>query len=95
MVHIARKVDKWDPLYMFLNVTGPEATAIKQNHPGDYEKQKIELLRVWRCKRGLQATFKVLADVFSKEIEDQTVVDTINTLATEAYKGTVAMKLIF
>ena len=79
---------------MFLNITGPEATTIKQDHPGDYEQQKIEVLRVWRCKRGLQATFKVLADVFSKELNDQTMVDTINTLATEASKGSCGANIL-
>ena len=72
---------------MHLNVTGPEIVVIQQNHPRDYEQQKLEVLRVWKRKRGLQATFEVLADVFSKELNDQTMVDTINTLATEASKG--------
>ena len=72
---------------MHLNVTGPETFVIQQNHPRNYEQQKLEVLRVWKRKRGLQATFKVLADVFSKELNDQTIVDTINSLATEASKG--------
>ena len=73
---------------MYLNVTGPETVTVKQNHPGDYEQQKLEVLKVWKHKRGFQATFKVLTDVFSKELSDQAMVDTINTLATEASKGT-------
>ena len=72
---------------MHLNVTGPETVVIQQNHPCNYEQQKLEVLRVWKRKRGLQATFKVLADVFSKELNDQTMVDTIITLATKASKG--------
>ena len=72
---------------MYLNVTGPETIAVKQNNPGDYEQQKLEVLKVWKHKRGFEATFKVLADVFSKELSDQTMVDTINTLATKASKG--------
>ena len=75
---------------MYLDVTGAETVTIQRNHPGDYEKQKFEVLKVWRCKRGLQATFKVLADVFSKELNNQTMVDTINTLASEASKGTAS-----
>ena len=86
LARIARRVEKWESLYTYLDVTGSETIAIQRNHP-DYEQQKFEVLKVWKCKRGLQATFEVLADVFSKELNDQTMVDTINTLATEASKG--------
>ena len=72
---------------MHLDVTGPETIAIVQNHPRDYEQQKLEVLRVWKRKNGLHATFEVLANVFSKDLNDQAMVDTINTLATEASKG--------
>ena len=51
---------------MYLNVTGPETIVVKQNHPSDYEQQKLEVLKVWKHKRGFQATFKILADVFFK-----------------------------
>ena len=72
---------------MHLNVTGPETIAIQQNHLRDYEQQKLEVLRVWKRKRGLEATFEVLANVFLKKLNDQIMVDTINSLATEASKG--------
>ena len=84
---IAKQVQKWESVYMYLNVTEPETIVIQQNHPHDYKQQKLEVLRVWKRKRGLQATFKILADVFSKELNDQTMVDTIITLATKASKG--------
>ena len=73
---------------MHLNVTGPETIVVKQNHPSDYAQQKLEILKIWKCKNGLQATFEVLANVFSKELNNQAMVDTINNLATEASKGT-------
>ena len=87
LARIAKEVEKWESISMHLDVTGPEAIAIEQNHPRDYEQQKLQVLRVWKRKRGLQATFQVLANVFSKELNDQAMVDTINTLATEASKG--------
>ena len=87
LAHIAKYVERWESVSMHLDVTGPEGIAIVQNHPCDYERQKLEVLRVWKRKRGLQATFEVLANVFSKELNDQTMADTINSLATEASKG--------
>ena len=87
LARIAKQVERWESFYMYLNVTGPETIVVKQNHPSDYEQQKLEVLKVWKHKRGFQATFKILADVFSKELSDQAMVDTINTLAAEASKG--------
>ena len=87
LARIAKQVERWESVYIYLDVTGPETIIIKQNNPGDYEQQKVEVLKVWKRKRGLQATFKILADIFLKELNDQTMVDTINTLATEASKG--------
>ena len=87
LARIAKEVERWESVYIYLNVTGPETIAIQKTHPHDYEQQKLEVLRVWKCKRGLKATFEVLAKVFSKELNDQAMVDTINTLATEASKG--------
>ena len=69
------------------NVTGPETNVIKENYRGNYEQQKVEVLKLWKRKNGLQATFKVLADVFSKELNDQAMVVTIKSLATVAFEG--------
>ena len=87
LARIAKEVERWESVHMHLNVTGPETIAIQKTHLNDYEQQKLEVLRVWKRKRGLQATFEVLANVFSKELNDQAMVDTINTLATKASKG--------
>ena len=72
---------------MYLNVTGSETSAVKENYRGNYEQQKVEVLKLWKCKKGPQATFKVLADVFSKELNDQGMVDTIKNIATVAFEG--------
>ena len=72
---------------MYLNVTEAETVAIQRNHSQDYQQQKFEVLKLWKGKRGLHATFKALANVFSKELNDQTMVDTINNFAAEASKG--------
>ena len=71
---------------MFLDVTEPEAATIKANHPGDYETQKIEVLKKWKTKKGFNGTFKALSEVFS-ERSDQRMVDVIRTVATKAYNG--------
>ena len=87
LVCIARQVEQWESLYAYLSITGPETTAIKKDHLGNYEQQKVEVLKLWKRKKGLQATFKVLADIFSKDLNDQGMVTSINSLAAEAFKG--------
>ena len=87
LARIAKQVERWESVYMHLDVTEPEITVIQQKHPRDYDQQKLEVLRLWKHKRDIQATFEVLANVFSKDLNDQPMVDTINTLATEASKG--------
>lgn len=72
---------------MYLNITRPETSVIKENYRGNYEQQKFEVLNLWKHKKGSQATFKVLADVFSEELNDQTMVDIIKSLATAAFEG--------
>ena len=71
---------------MYLDVTEPEAATIRANHPGDYETQKIQILKKWKIKKGFNGTFKALNEVFSR-LHDQRMVDVIRTVATEAYNG--------
>jgi len=89
LAHIAKQLNRWEPVYMHLGVTGPEAEAIKKNHPHDYEHQKFQVLYQWKVNKGqFQGTFKAIVDVFT-ELGDQQMVDTIRTVAAEANKGIV------
>ena len=87
LTRIAKQVDRWESFYVYLNVTGPETNVIKENYRGNYEQQKVEVLKLWKHKKGPQATFKVLVDVFSKELNNQDMVATIKTFATVAFEG--------
>ena len=71
---------------MYLDVTEPEAATIRANHPGDYETQKIKVLKKWKEKKGFTGTFKALSGVFSRR-NDQRMVGVIMTVATGAYNG--------
>ena len=71
---------------MYLDVTEPEAATIRANHPGDYETQKIQILKSWKTKKGLKGTFSALSEVFSDR-GDQRMVDVIRTVAAKAYSG--------
>ena len=72
---------------MYLDVTEPEKTAVTANHPRDYETQKIEILKIWKRKKGeFRGTFKALSEVFSR-LDDQRMVDVIKRVAHEAYRG--------
>ena len=42
LANIAQHLVSWEQEYIFLDVTEPEAAAIRANHPGDYETQKIQ-----------------------------------------------------
>ena len=87
LASIAKELIGWEQVCMFLDVTEAEAATIKANHPGDYETQKIQILKKWKAKKGeFQGTFKALSEVFVKR-EDQRMVDVIKRVAAEAYKG--------
>ena len=66
LARITKQVKRWESVYMHLNVTGPETITIQQNHPGDYKQQKLEVLKVWKWKKGFQATFKFLPMFFRR-----------------------------
>ena len=87
LASIAKELIQWEHVYTYLDVTEAEAAVIKANHPGDYETQKIQILKKWKTKKGdFQGTFKVLSEVFVKRA-DQRMVGVIKTVAAEAYKG--------
>ena len=86
LASIAKQLIGWEQVCMYLDVTEPEAVTIRANHPGDYETQKIQILKSWKTKKGFNGTFKALSKVFSDR-GDQRMVDVIRTVATEAYNG--------
>jgi len=73
-------------VYLALDVTTAETEAIKSNHLGNYEHQKFLVLNKWRERKGLAGTFKALTDVFVEQGKQQ-MVDVINRVAEEAYRG--------
>lgn len=87
LASIAKELIGWEQVYMYLDVTEPEAATIQANYPRDYETQKIEVLKAWKKKNGeFQGTFKALSEVFLR-IKDRRMVDIIKMAADEAYKG--------
>ena len=87
LASIAQHLIGWEQVRVFLDVTEAEAATIKANHPGDYETQKLQILKKWKTKKGdFRGTFRALSEVFAKR-EDQEMVDVIKRVASEAYKG--------
>ena len=86
LASIAKDLIGWEQVCMYLDVTEPEAATIRANHLGDYETQKIQILKKWKAKKGFKGTFIALSEVFS-EYGDQRMVDVIRTVATKAYNG--------
>ena len=83
---IAEQLIGWEQVYMYLDVTEPEAATIRTNYPNDYETQKIQILKSWKTKKGFMGTFKALIEVFSGR-SDQRMIDVVRTVATKAYDG--------
>lgn len=87
LASIAQELISWEQVYLYLDVTEPEATAIRADHPHDYNTQKIKILQKWKTKKGqFQGTFKVLSEVFVEQNYQQ-MVEVITTVAAKAYKG--------
>ena len=77
---------------MHLDVTQAETEAIKKNHPGDYEHQKLQVLYKWREKKGLfRGTFQALSDVFAQE-NDGRMADIVRSMAAEITTGKRALQ---
>ena len=86
LASIAKELIGWEQVYMYLDVTEAEAATIRANHSGDYETQKIQILKKWKTKKGFNGTFIALSEVFSKR-GDQRMVEIIRIVATKAYNG--------
>ena len=87
LANIAQYLVSWEQEYIFLDVTEPEAAAIRANHPGDYETQKIQILKKWKKKKGeFRGTFKALSEVFA-ERGNHDMVGVIKREASKVYKG--------
>jgi len=75
-------------------VAESDATTIKRNF-SDFAVQKVEILKAWKRKKGIWATYKALSDVFLSDMNDKDMADTIKRLADRAYKeGTVYVVLM-
>ena len=86
LASIAEELIGWEQVCMYLDVTEPEAATIRAIHRGDYETQKIQILKEWKAKKGFKGTFIALSKVFS-ERGVQKMVEVIGTVATKAYNG--------
>ena len=81
---ISERLIDWESLYKYLVVTESEAIAIRKYN---YTQQNIAILKIWKSRKGFQATFKALFDVFSKQLKDHTTAGIIYELATVAMTG--------
>ena len=86
LASIAKELMGWEQVCMELDVTETEAAAIRANHLGDYEAQKIQILKKWKTKKGFRGTFIALNEVFLGHA-DWRMVNVIRTVATKAYNG--------
>lgn len=84
LVHLSERLTGWEYLYGHLGITESERNEVKGY---DYGQQKLMILKLWKRRRGFQATFKALFDVFSEQLKDQTMVGIIYELAEEAMRG--------
>ena len=84
LTRISERFTEWESAYRYLGVTESEAITIRKY---SYTQQKIAIFKIWKSRRGFQATFKSLFDVFSKQLKDQTMAGIIYELATVAMTG--------
>jgi len=59
---------------------------LKKNYPGDYKLQKVEALKLWRCKFGQAATYGHLVDTTEK-LSGSDIAEDIIELVLESFKG--------
>ena len=66
---IGKKIRRWERLCPHLDITEAEEEVLAEDFHGDYEKQKQEMLRLWKSKMGSQATYCRLIDILCKQGE--------------------------
>ena len=84
LTRISERLTEWEFVYKDLGVTESEANEIKNY---DYGQQPLLVLKIWKRRRGFQATFKALIDVFSKQPRYTTMVGVICDLAAVSLTG--------
>jgi hypothetical protein len=57
---ISKLIHKWETLLPYLNLSNSDEVVIKRNNPNDYEYQKMQLLYMWKRRRGGEATLNYL-----------------------------------
>ena len=71
-------------MYKHLGVTDLEANEVKSY---DSRQQPLLVLKIWKRRRGFQAIFKALVDIFSKQLKYETMVGVIYDLAAVSLTG--------
>ena len=66
LCELALSITDWQSLASFLGLTLAEELEIQTNYSNNVRKQRIEMLRKWRNKRGGRATYRKLVEVLLK-----------------------------
>ena len=66
LASISENIADWRAVSPHLGLTEAEETAILGSHPHSVPAQKIAMLRKWKEKQGIKATYKRLCRVFEK-----------------------------
>ena len=63
---LASRIEKWELIAPFLEIDEVKCHEIREDLKGDYQNQKLTLLRVWRQKFGSKATYCRLAQALQR-----------------------------
>ena len=66
LAEIALRIPEWREVSPFLGLTKADECEILGSAPHSVRLQKIEMLKMWKEKRGGKATYKRLCRVFTK-----------------------------
>ena len=94
---ISDAITDWRAVSPFLGLTEAEEIAILGSHPHSVAAQKIAMLRKWKQKHGVKATYKRLCRVFDG-CKRADLVDKVKQLLAESNsssdeEGTISMLL--
>ena len=80
---ISDAIADWRAVSPFLGLTESEEIAILGSHPHSVAAQKIAMLRKWKQKHGVKATYKRLCRVFD-DCKRADLVDKVKQLLAES-----------
>ena len=90
LVHIARAIPRWSSLARYLGLSDPDIVAISENHKGDYEEQRYQMLLKWYQQQATPPTRQALVRVIEEEMGTKLAQDIVNIVG-DTYKNTLTI----